>query len=225
MAAIDKTYVNNWKDYCDIVEWAKNKVYVCPNGTKLHVKNDCYDGWTEESFKDGKFLPVLNTSHSMDYFLIKDCPFEVVQETMKFAYGDEFYNSVKNGTSGYDLFTKEGKQGSGRLKRLYRHRFSNTNFPYPFRNRNGYKFKSKFSVEVHMPSTDGRRYGTTLWYSDKIDNFLWNDELGEWTCNCVHCCRSIKALVRKIRKWKLPKGAIVTARGRWIGEIWEFVVK
>jgi hypothetical protein len=37
--------------------------------------------------------------------------------------------------------------------------------------------------------------------------------------------KTIKSLMRNIRKWKLPKGSIVTAHGRYVGEEYEFLIK
>lgn len=91
MAGIDKTYVNNWDDYCAIVEWCKNNSFTFPNG--IEVRFGYYE-WNEESFIDGKELPVLNTSYTQDYFLIKHCPIKVVQERMREVYPGHYVQSI-----------------------------------------------------------------------------------------------------------------------------------
>lgn len=224
MAATDKIYTDKYKEYKELFDWAKNTVFVCPNGTKLYPIRDIYQHLKEEDFKDGKCVPVLMTSFVMDYFLIKNCPFDFVQESLKSSYGEEYYNSVKNGTSEYDLFTKEGKCGSGKIKRINKDSRSRFNYLYPIFRKNGKKIKPKFFVDVYPPSKDDGLV-LSLDYSYKIDNFLWENELGLLDSDCYYGCRSIKALIRKIRKWKLPKGSMVHAHGRYRRESWYFVVK
>ena len=73
MAAIDKTYVSTWEEYNEYVKWAKDRVFVCPNGTKIRPIDYVYD-YGYEHF-DGEIERVLhNTPTSLDYFLIKECP-------------------------------------------------------------------------------------------------------------------------------------------------------
>jgi hypothetical protein len=64
-----------------------------------------------------------------------------------------------------------------------------------------------------------------MWYSSKINNFLWENELGTFSSSCgTFHCHSVKALKRKLMKMNLPKGSIVTAWGYWRGEKWKFKI-
>lgn len=81
-------------------------------------------------------------------------------------------------------------------------------------------------VDVILPEHFGGRH---MWYhSYKHKPGTW-DLIGDFVCDaeCSSSCAivgSIKALKRKIRKWNLPVGAIVVAKGRYIVEHYEFIV-
>lgn len=217
MAAIDKTYVSTWEEYNEYVNWAKDKVFVCPNGTKIHPIDYVRD-YGYEHF-DGEIERVLhNTPTSLDYFLIKECPIAFIQDTLKWQYSEEFYESVKNGNSEYDTFSKEGKCGN-KIKLIWKG-YMAFEKPIKFYNRFLKKhMKGIFEIEVSSPE------GRLMWYSSKINNFLWDNELGTISSSCgTFHCHSVKALKRKLMKMNLPKGSIVTAWGYWRGEKWKFKI-
>lgn len=219
MAAIDKTYVNSYKDYMDMVNWAKDKSFTCPNGITLHPSDYIYEDLTEDYFiKDGepRYMPIMNTSCSIDYFLIKYCPFDWFRKSMEIAYGEKYINDIINGTSHYDLFSKTNV--STKFKMIRHSDDGNYNTPMRARNRYGHKYLPLLWIEVKLN-------GRYLRYNKKHDIFLWDGELGDGSSSVCHACKSIRALKRKIRKWKLPKGTIVEAKGRYIGEDWEFICK
>ena len=206
MAAIDKTYTKSYKNYKSLIEWAKDITFTCPNGMKLKPINDVYKCWKEEDFNTE--LPVMNTGHSMDYFLIKYCPLKFVQNRMKEVYDEEFYESVKKGTSEYDTFSKEGKYGV-KCKCIKRPDIT-TNRPWG---------QKEWFVQLNEPN----EYNF-LWYNEKYDNWVWPYELGYSHGNTCWKFKTIKSLIRHIRKWKLPKGTIVRATSRYVGIDWEFKV-
>lgn len=215
MAAIDKTYTDKYSDYEELLKWAKNRTFKCPNGIVFNVMDSIYAGWTEESFNNNE-LPVMNTSCSMDYFLIKYCPLEFVQNRLKKVYPEKYYNSVKNGTSEFDKFRKNNIGTKFKLIRIGS--CSDHNTPWSFYN-NRKKINPKFFVSVRDNT------GEFIWYNEKYDKFVCTYELGDWTSSNAYCCKSLKALVRKIKKWELPKGSTVYVQGRYIGEEWQIKVK
>ena len=205
MAGIDKTYLSDYEEYQKFLEWAKNKTYTCPNGTVIHVYDYVYNYWTKESMEVCE-RPVMNTPQSLDYFLIKDCPFEFVQERMREVYNEEFVNSVLNGTSEYDTFKyPEEKSKIKIVKRYYWMKHKN----YLYRDQRRRKYY--FFIDVYLGDY-------SLDYSSYIKRFLLPDELGIWTCSSCWKCRSVKALIRTIRKWNLPKGCTIIASGRYVDE-------
>jgi len=66
----------------------------------------------------------------------------------------------------------------------------------------------------------------SMWYTEGTDTWDFTDEfvVGCGISNIAYV-KTITALARKIRKWKLPIGTKVIATGRYVGEEYEFVVK
>ena len=92
MAAIDKTYITNVKDYIEFIDWAKDKEYKCPNGCIVKPMDYLYE-WDIENLKNTienhKEVAILSTDSTIDYFLIKYCPLEFVQKRMSEVYSDK----------------------------------------------------------------------------------------------------------------------------------------
>lgn len=101
MAAIDKIYVNKFEDYLLFKEWCKEQPKVKDKyGSECSISDYLYQ-W--ESFKDGKAHPIMNAPCYIDAYLIRNCPFDFIQEGLKLNYGyesqtwiDEAYNAVMN---------------------------------------------------------------------------------------------------------------------------------
>ena len=197
MAAIDKTYAKTWQEYQDLVNWVEHNKFICPNGDVLEM---CHYGWSKQDFDGETERPVLNTTQEQDYFIIKYCPLQFVQDRMKEVYDEEYYNSVKNGTSPYDVFSKEGKLGTGKIKLQ--------------------KLRGRGKKYKYVYWTQSLSYG--LRYYDETNKWLWPNELGNWNTNTADRCHSIKALIRQIRKWQLPKGTGLTldcGTNSWLAEV------
>lgn len=210
MAAIDKTYVNNYEDWKRVIDYARSTTFTCPNGTRIRLIDYCYypdasESEIKEWLSEKEEIPVMNTSFSVDYFLIKHCPIDIVQKRMREVYDEDYYNGVKNGTNKYDTFPCEGKIGTRVVLRKRGNRSNHIS--------RGHYFVYAEHDEV------------TLWWSDEIGRFLWHKELGVWSSNCFNGCKTLKALIRRLRKMKLPKGAVVKATGRYTDEYFEFEIK
>ena len=101
MAAIDKIYVSKFEDYLLFKEWCKEQPKI-----KDKYGNECsisYYLYQWESFKDDEFYPILNAPYYIDAYLIRNCPFDFIQDGLKLNYGyksqewiDEAYNVVMN---------------------------------------------------------------------------------------------------------------------------------
>lgn len=206
MAGIDKTYVSNAKDFAEIYNWMKNFEKVLPNGCVIYGANYLYyddEGYAEtiEWFKEnkGKEIPIMNTTTVIDYFLIKECPNKVVQNRMKEVYDEEWYDAVKNGTSEYDVFEYPE---FGKHVRLVKGQMASRKTPKA----------DRYFVEVEMPDQD-----FYSGYYEDLDRWSVPGELicGNRSSAYVGNEKSIKALIRKIRNWKLPIGARVKVM--WMG--------
>lgn len=178
MAGIDKTYVNTWEDYKQIREWAINTDMIYPNGINggKMIKWFYYPNLSEENFKDNKEIALWNTSESVDMFLYKNCPFDLVQNRLKEQYGDVSYLDRES---------------------IDEHEVGN-HFKLP----DWYIKCSYYTVDVI--------YNNTYWrYSEKYNIWVSPKEFGPYGGTCTIFMTSDKALARKIRKWNLPKGAIL----------------
>lgn len=203
MATIDKTYLSDYYVYRQFIAWARETVYICPNGLKMRVSDYIYSHWTKENMEECE-RPVLNSPYSLDYFLIKNCPFKFVQDRLKEVYDRKYYESVLNGTSLYDTFVYP--EIGTHFTILRGKNMKHKNYLWKLRDKTIYFFiEAEYN---HRP----------LWYSDKLHRFIMPYELGEGNSSCAYKTRTIKSLLRHLRKMKLPKGAIVTAEGRFVGE-------
>lgn len=214
MAGIDKTYVDNWEDWKSICDWMKSFKRELPNGTVVEGKNYLYyPDATKEEIEDwikevnGK-IPVMNTSSTMDYFLIRECPLEVIQSNMKAVYSKEYYEDIKNGTSEYDKFVRP--VGGKHIKMIKKP------FYYKPEKQDG------FVVDVEIPNA------SYSWYY--YDHNYWSMPYELIAGSCMSSadvyCKSHKALIRKILKWNLPIGTKVkVSHFRWKGGECEYIVK
>ena len=101
MAAIDKIYVNRFEDYLLFKEWCKEQPKIKDKyGNECSILEYLYQ-W--ESFKDDKGYPILNAPYYIDAYIIRNCPFDFIQNELKLNYGyrtqewiDKAYNAVMN---------------------------------------------------------------------------------------------------------------------------------
>ena len=80
-------------------------------------------------------------------------------------------------------------------------------------------YRGNWWVQLDLP--DGMpymRYNNKTW--DFSDEYVISDD---WTSNTAHVS-TIKALMRKMRKWNLPVGTIVIATGRYVCEEYKFII-
>lgn len=209
MAAIDKTYTNKWEEYCEYRDWAMGQKFVCPNGDIIRPIDYLFR-WNKEDFDGEKYLPIMNTPYSLDYFLIKHCPIKFVCDRLREVYDSEYIDSILNGTSEWDIFTKDGKYGTHFKVKQYP-KFGKVNRPY--------KCNSWF-VRLEEGCDEN------LWYDEDKNRWTWRYELhesGRWTSNVAHI-KTIGALKRMLLDWKLPKGTIVKATGRYTFDDYEFLI-
>lgn len=209
MAAIDKCYVDNYSDYQQFKEWAKDRSFVTPRGNKICISDYIFD--LEEKYFNSKSIPIFNTPTYVDNYLYKNCPLKFIQDWLQDRY---FRGGYSKGVP--DELTQELKlpeyEPCKRVK-IIKHGLGNC----PFRIYNSYTNKKFGSWWIEVRSTNNRSY----WYNNDKDYWLFPDENDVWTSSC--CCSklSVKAIIRKILKvWKLPKNCIITIQGRLINDDW-----
>ena len=184
MAAIDKTYVSSWEDYKEIRDWAIKTNVTYPNGdigSKM-INWFYFPDLTENDFKEDKEYVLWNTSEIVDIFLYKHCPFELVQERLKEQYSD------------LSCLDREP---------INEHEIGN-HFIIPKKFINRIVYGQWYCIEV--------KYNERYWgYNAETDQWVSINELGKFHQYCLYIkLTSRKTLARQIRKWNLPKGAIIS---------------
>ena len=183
----------------EIRTWIENFIKVLPNGMVLKGCDFLFDSDEEEAFI------TMNTSTTMDYFLIKECPFKSVQSKMKQIYGVKYCTSVLNGTSDFDTFVRP--EGGKHLKLIKK---SNHNFLQKWFNTSiNKKVMDKFIVDVELPD------GDFAFYYSENNYWAMKGELvhGQSQPFAEVSVKSLVALGRVILKWNLPVGSKVTFDG------------
>ena len=205
MAAIDKTYINNWNDYKALVDWCKDKSFTLSNGDIIKPSYFIYN-YTEENFNDRKEIPVWNTPIYLDIWLIRNCPLKFIQDRLKEQYGtgyskefiisheyEDTYHKILNYTSQYDNYERNGS-----------HKFSVK-----------YTLNDKFKDDNLVWWVQIFELG--WWYNEKHKTQYHDDEALPIHSNvCIFKGNLNKRkLARLIKKWNLPKGTIVNFSGEY----------
>lgn len=216
MAAIDKTYIDNWKDYTEIRDWCIAQGRVTDDYGNTFSPIDFLWEWEEEHFTGGQKRPIWNTPKYFDIWLIRNCPIQVIQDTLKYQYGggwskmaftehndSDMYEQIKNRTSPYDTYERNGTKGNLKFKVEWKY---NAHF----------KDDELFWwIDVVEPFS--------LWYNDKED--AWYDNLEPHWANTNTAHRrgnmSMKRLRRLLNKWNLPDGTVI----RFSGDYKRYIMK
>ena len=99
MAAIDKTYISDWETFDEIRNWALKQRVPLKDGSSVPLRAYMYcpdltkEEWDRNKeqynldYPDCEYEAVLwNTPTYVDVWLIKNCPFEYIQDTLKYQY-------------------------------------------------------------------------------------------------------------------------------------------
>lgn len=220
MAGIDKTWCQSIMEHDAFKHWAINNKFKTPYGEIIDFTYCMYsfDSTPEElmeELKNCRSILVMNTSMIEDYYLIKYCDIPFVQSRMKSVYGTEMYESIKNGTSEFDTFDRNSIMGT-RVKCIQESEFGKKDFLY--------KRKGKrFAMRNYWIEVDNEQL---MFYNEQFNHWvIYGKELMNSGTNVCHKpIKSRKALIRQIKKWKLPKGSIVEWKGCYCGDEIKFKV-
>lgn len=255
MAAIDKIYVDKFEDYLLFKEWCKKQQRIKDKyGDECSISDYLYQ-W--ESFENGESYPIFNAPYYIDAYLIKNCPFEFIQDQLKFNYGyksqewiDDAYNTVMNRNnenknfytwltpddfkivdgvvtmpnepiSDYELI-KDGKLYATpytQKKYIIGKHIKCIKHP-PIQYNISFK-REHWWVQVDLPEEleyveYNKKYNT--W--DFSDEFIARESISS---TCVRY-KTIRAIKRAIKKWKLPIGTTIECTGRYTYETYIFQV-
>jgi hypothetical protein len=200
MAGIDKTYTDNYNEYKAFKEWADKQVI-----TFFDEHKECIGDWVcnyeKEDFYNGE-IPIMNTPTWLDIYLIQNCKSKFVIERMKDVYGkhfDEYKNLTNLNTIPY---------GYCKNRKVVISNGDKCKFPF---------YKKMFKKPIG---------GKMDWWVQCEDDFCYNSETKTWvhrdsfyphSTNTAHF-KSIKAIIRHLRKQYLPKGVKFKISGRYVGE-------
>ena len=205
MASIDKTYTNSYKEYQEFKDWSKGKQVIFNYGKKvfkISVSDYIYE-WEEEDFNERE-LPIMNTPTWLDKYLYDNCPCEFVLNRLKEVYDEDFLKNV------------ELNKISNTLKQ----------------NRKIIISKSD-RTKLPLYNKGINSYGWWWLQEAKTFDFDYSEDLEAWVerggyfpsnTNTMHA-KTVKSLVRRLRKMYLPSGLEFRLSGRYVGEEFKVTVK
>ena len=229
MAGIDKTYLTSYDDYKKVIDWCRDKSFKLSNGQVVYPSNFIYypditkEEWDENEriFKqkhpDEQYDKILwNTPTYFDIWLIRNCPFDFIQNRLKEQYGggwsktaftdhnENLYEQIKNGTSPYDTYVRPETGKKIKIERI---------LGTPFRDSN-----MCWHIETPYWIKDKRSNNKdAMWYNEDTDEWYTNDE----ELPCTSSAKFVKGPLTKkniynmVRKWKLPKGTQMIFSASW----------
>lgn len=103
MAAIDKIYVDSFEKYKLFKDWCLTQPKIKDKyGKETSLINYVFN-YTE--WKDGAVLPICNNPYYIDAYLIRNCPFDFIQEELMLSYGKWTQDDIDEA---YDIVMKRG---------------------------------------------------------------------------------------------------------------------
>lgn len=211
MAAIDKIYISDLKDRTEFLNWCKINREKCLNEIERDLLDYFYylnepDSFFENWLKERKEIPITNFSHEVDHWLIKNCDIPFIVNRLKDQYGED-----------YEILTNTSYKP---IKYIYKKEELATK--YKLINLNtGYRFGKKSNYKYFITILNNN-----YWF---IDNIPVNRDIETGKCGDISSaiieCKSLKAVLRMIRKWGLPKGVVISITGRYVGEEWKVITK
>lgn len=198
MAAIDKIYVNSNEQYKLFVDWVKAQPPLKDKyGRDCSLSQHLYE-FENIDIPRGHECPVYNGEEYEDAYIIRNCPFDFIQDRLKLMYGDDYYDDIKEGRVRTSPSEDRDYEVGHHFKLLKKERGNWRTTP------------KKYDVEVRLDTYEQMCYcnGNDTW------NF-WGDYI-HYDKDDYGDCRfgSIKAIMRKIPKWNLPIGSIIKVDGR-----------
>lgn len=201
MTGIDKTYTDSYEEYKEFKDWADTQFITFFDGYIVCIGDWVYD--LNESDFDKRERSIMNTPTWLDIYLIQNCKSQFVLNRMQDVYSEEDYKkfqTIKLGERPSKDFQQNRKITIRRNKR--------TKFP------------------LHS-----KPYNSKAWWLQSNSDFGYNDETKRWVGNTEYYPtntntahpKSLKALVRHLRKQYLPKEVVFSLSGRYVGE--EYTVK
>lgn len=202
MAGIDKTYLNTYEEYLEVLNWCnKTGIVTDEYGNTFNPKDFLYyPELNEEDFKPG--IVLWNTPIYFDLYLIRNCPIKFIQERLEEQYNLGFIQKVINHNSEYDVFQRNGLGKKLKITIIKNPKFK------------GYYKNTWWWIEIE----------NSYWnYNEYTDKWVHDNEAEEYNTNVCNKYRgklTIKKIMRILRKWDLPKDLVISIRGSYSGQDW-----
>lgn len=204
MAGIDKTYTDSYSDYKDFKDWAHKQTLTFFNGHTVRI-GDWIRDCEEEDFNDGE-IPIMNTPTWLDIYLIQNCKTKFVLDRLKSIYGEVSFKEYQS----VDLTAK---------------------LPSNFQQNR--KISIKKSNRTNYPLHKKPYGGKSEWWLQCDNNFGYDEKTKTWTSyNSYYphntntaSIKTIKGIIRHLRKQYLPKGIVFNISGKYIGEDYKLTIK
>lgn len=204
MAAIDKIYLKTFEQYEIFKKWCEEQPSIKDKYGKQERITEYLYRW-DKSWSSSE-VPVFNAPCYIDAYIIRNCPFDFIQEHLKLMYSEESYNDIKSGKL-YNSPLSFIKCEFGKHFKCIKH------FGRKYNN-------GTWLIDLVWPSPD-----LGMWYNDGTWDFYDEYVISSSSSSATYV-HSIKALGRLIhKKWKLPVGTIVRAFGKYSDEYYEFIIK
>jgi hypothetical protein len=199
MAAIDKIYLDSYEEYITFKNWCEDKYVKLLYGDEVLYLKDYFYEWTEEAFI--RSLPIACFRTAIDIYLIRNCPFDFIQEELKFQYCSS-YDEIKNKTSEFDTYQRNGKGKDIKFKIIKKPDFH-------LKSRNWF-------IEIY----DEECFWTYNDYSNTFSPIV--EQPTDWTSSSYFIKGTISKgkIYRLLKRWNLPAGLTVKITGRYVGQIY-----
>lgn len=201
MAGIDKTYTDSYQEYKNFKTWAKNKIVSFNYGKKTlnkEVANWVYN-WEEGDFNGGE-LPIMNTPIWLDKYLYENCPNKFVIDRLNEVHDIKHLKKLKLGE-----------------------------IPSHFKQNRKVKIieNKRTKYNIHNKAFRGNPWWlqteSNLWYNKELDAWVEKQIFPSYS-NTMHF-KTIKSMIRRLRKMYLPKGIEFQLSGRYVGETYTVKIK
>lgn len=252
MSYIDKTYIVDYQQFKEVRDWCKGKIVELPNGLKYHAENffndkdmteEYFNNWKneiienrmrtygetyEKAYKNAE-IPLWNTPYYFDIWLIKNCPIQFIQDRLKYQYDDE-YEQIKNGTSSYDTYKRNGLGKNFHYKVICKPNWNpRYKFTYVDRFGNDKCYKENRKPWWLITIKDTKTVNPVSWWVNTEHNYWTCSEEGlPFNSNMMDIKRknlNIHAIIRMIKKWNLPAGSQVKVLNRYFNYGWIINIK
>lgn len=254
MAAIDKIYVNTYDEYLKFKDWCKEQppltdkygkqiritaylynydepfegehpIFNAPYYVDAYVIRNCPFGFIQDELMlnyGHKSQKIVNEMYEVvksrngekgkegeHYYWCDYDSFEIIDNVIHLKDNeDSAYMRIKRNEDYTSPFT-DMEYTIGKHFKCIKHPPHLYNKPFRYKN-----------WDIHVDVPNGY-----MWYHEEYGTWDFMDEfvISEWSSSCCFC-PTIKALQRKMIKWKLPVGTKVTAYGKYVADTYEFII-